>query len=215
MEHKGVEGTIGRSIRQWLYPTENLTMGASEPRPPPRLVVLTTDHGRPRGLALALWEPRVHKPTFSHYLPSPQGSSRPVVATMSHGATRGRQNSVLARLTKGGPHLRATSRLVMKTITVGRLVGLPSPLGSLARLRLSIQTLKALDVVPKVIIFEGGKNLTLNAVTNSSHEVIELRGNSASHLHASPINEKGNRLNRTDSWEMFLNENGQHTSMKL
>lgn len=66
-----------------------------------------------------------------------------------------------------------------------------------------------------VIIFEGGKKRILKAVTNSSHEVIELRGNSANHLHALPINKKGKRLNLTDSWEMFLKENGLHKSTKF
>ena len=63
-----------------------------------------------------------------------------------------------------------------------------------------------------VIIFEEGKNRTLNMVNNSYNEVIELRDNSANHLHTSPINRKWNSLNQTDSWEMFLNENGPHTS---
>lgn len=41
-------------------------------------------------------------------------------------------------------------------------------------------------------------------VTNSSQEVIDSYESSTRHFYASPINEKGNNLNQTDSWEMLL-----------
>uniref|UniRef100_M1D8Q0 Uncharacterized protein n=1 Tax=Solanum tuberosum TaxID=4113 RepID=M1D8Q0_SOLTU len=41
---------------------------------------------------------------------------------------------------------------------------------------------------------------------------MDSRGRSASHLHACPINEKGNSLNRNDSCEIFLNENADHSA---
>lgn len=61
----------------------------------------------------------------------------------------------------------------------------------------------------------GRKNCTCNTITNSFQEVKDSRGNSVIHLHAYPFNEKGNNLNHTDSWEMFVNENGPRISTKF
>lgn len=80
---------------------------------------------------------------------------------------------------------------------------------------LSINVLKLWILPRMVIIFEEGKKRTLKGITNSSHEVIELCGNSAIHMHSSPINEKGKMFNLTDSREMFLNKNDTYTSTKF
>lgn len=80
---------------------------------------------------------------------------------------------------------------------------------------LGLQILKALDVVPKSRHLQIRENRTLNSLTNSSHVVIESCRNAAIHIQAFPIKENGNNLNLTDSWEMFLKENGPHTSTKF
>jgi len=44
---------------------------------------------------------------------------------------------------------------------------------------------------------------------------MEFIGRSASHFIASPIKEYGNNQRQTDSWEIFLNENGPQMSTKF
>lgn len=47
------------------------------------------------------------------------------------------------------------------------------------------------------------------------HDVICSCGNHASPLYASPTKENWKKLNRTDSWDMFLMENDSPTSTKI
>ncbi|WMV29704.1 hypothetical protein MTR67_023089 [Solanum verrucosum] len=65
-----------------------------------------------------VWEPRLPKTSPSYCLPRPRGSSRPVVATMSSGATRGGKEACSSLVPSQGTPSRATSRLMV--ITTGR-----------------------------------------------------------------------------------------------
>ena len=61
----------------------------------------------------------------------------------------------------------------------------------------------------------GGKNLVLNIITNSFHDVMELFGCSTSNLLASPVNEGGNHWSWIKFGDTILNDKGIHTYSKL
>ncbi|WMV29705.1 hypothetical protein MTR67_023090 [Solanum verrucosum] len=62
-----------------------------------------------------LWEPRLPKTSPSYCLPRPRGSSRPMVATMSRGATRGGKEACSSLVPSQGIRSRATSGIVIMT----------------------------------------------------------------------------------------------------
>uniref|UniRef100_M1DZS7 Uncharacterized protein n=1 Tax=Solanum tuberosum TaxID=4113 RepID=M1DZS7_SOLTU len=70
-----------------------------------------------------VWEPRLPKTSPSYCLPRPRGSSRPVVATTSRGATRGGKAACSNLVPSQGTPSQATSRLVVMTTGRGKARG--------------------------------------------------------------------------------------------